>query len=428
MSQEQAAHAAAEASSVWLRPWRVLLMGLGAVLLGALLMSFDGPAGTPLRLLLMFAGLLVGGWAVKQHLTTAGEDFDERVESAGLVAVYSLCGIVGYLGMAEDWFSGRIFFAFFISATIVGSLLVLMPRVARRLVATLLILLHFGGIVVAITNIAPPNGPAPWLSLMLWSKVYRPYLSGLYLINAYHFYAPDPGNSTLVWIRIEYEDGSYRWLKFPNRQTSETPLHYQRQMGMCEATSNRSPVFPPVPIFEDLRYNRVVAGSRHKVEDIPLRSDISPYNQYWPPNEYSQIIMESMARHVCHFYPHPENSSVPAKRVKIYRLSYTIISPAQLLKDRDPLADDLKMPFYMGEYDRDGNLLRYDDEGKALPPEEAAKGHTDPFLYWVVPMDKLYVHAGDIKAVKPGEEMERKGEGEKGRRGDAEKPGEEKQP
>src|SRR5205823_2791122 len=80
---------------------------------------------TPFRLLLILAGLIAGGWAVKQHLTAADDDLEDRVESAGLVAVYSLAGLAGYLGTSE-WSSARVFFAFFIVAAVGGSFLVLM--------------------------------------------------------------------------------------------------------------------------------------------------------------------------------------------------------------------------------------------------------------------------------------------------------------
>jgi hypothetical protein len=386
MVQDHAANAAAEEGSVWLRPWRVLLIGLGAVVVGSGLMAYDGTVVTPMRLLLMVAGLIAGGWAVQRRLTTAGDDLDERVESAGLVAVYSFSGLVGFLGMADAWFSGRIFFGFFIAGTILGSLLLLLPRLWRRLVATLLILVHFGGIVVATTCIPATNGQSPWLPTMLYVKFYRPYLSGLYLTNAYHFYAPDPGASTLVWICIQYDDDQHtcRWLKMPNRTDSETPLHYQREMGMCEATSVPSlemqMLMQNPGEFQERYRHRVEVG---ELLHIPLRNDRMPQGQYYAPDDYSKAIMSSMARHAWRFYPHPTNPAIAVKSVKIYRLSYTIIMPPALLQGQDPLSDDLKLPFFMGDYDSEGRLTNAED----------------PFLNWVVPMKYLHAHAGDGQAV-----------------------------
>jgi hypothetical protein len=388
MTQENVAPVAAEEGSVWLRPWRVLLIGLGAVLVASLLMAYDGPVVTPIRLLLMLAGLIVGGWAVKQQLTTLGDDLDKRVEKAGFIAVYSLYGLIGFMGMTETWFSGHIFFAFFVTFSIVGSLLALLPRVWRAFGLTVVFALHFGGILVA-TTVLPVNGQIAWLPTMLYMKCYRPYLTGLYLTNGYHFYAPDPGTSTLVWVRIEYQDHSFRWVKFPSRPDSPTPLHYQRMMGMCESTSGLGTMPKPEDFDESFR-KRVTAGNVFPTGEIPLRRDLMPQSQYYPPNDYSKAIMSSMARHVALYYQHPTDPTKPVIGVKIYRLSYSIIQPEALVKGSDPLDDKLKMPFYMGEYDPQGNRVYHDDKGNSLPPEE------DPFLNWVVPMEHLHRHAGDF--------------------------------
>lgn len=397
MLPENAAHAAAAGGCAWLRPWRVLLIGLAAVVAGSALSVYDGPVATPVRLLLMVAGLIAGGWAVKQRLTTAGEELDERVESAGLVAVYSFAGLVGYLGMADTWFSGRNFFGFFIAATAIGSVLALLPRVWRYGLGSLLVLLHFGGIVVATQCIPATNGQVAWLPLTLNARVYRPYLSSLYLTNAYHFYAPDPGASTLVWLRIEYADHSHRWLKLPDRPDSATPLHYQREMGISEITS--TPSFKPITPkeFEYKLTRRRMAGQFFRGGEIPLLEDRMPTTQYSAPGELSQEIMSSMVRHVCRFYPSPTNPASPPVAVKVYRLTYTIIMPEPLLQGHDPTADDLKLPYYMGEFDTQGRRKRYGVDGKPLEADKADQGEDDPFLYWAIPMNCLPLHAGDLQ-------------------------------
>ena len=401
MLPEKAARNAG-AGSVWLRPWRVLLLALGVVVVGSLLVEYDGPVVTPVRLLLMVAGLIAGGWAVWQHLSTAGDDLDERVESAGLIAVYSLCGLFGFIGMADDWFSGRIFFGFFLVATIIGSLLTLLPRLWRRLAATLLILLHFGAIVTAATSTPATNGRVPWLPQQLYTEFYRPYITGLYFTNPYHFYAPDPGVSTLVWVRVEYEDHQYRWLRFPNRPGSPTPLHYQREMGVCESTSQRSWDVDPVRFGRLLEQRRHIANfGKPGLSRIPMREDMLPYNQYSRPNDYSEAILSSMARHVARFYPHPTKPEVKVKALKIYRLTYELVQPGALLQGQDPLDDNLKLPFYMGEFDTEGRRKRYDlTTWVELPPDKASDGEDDPLLYWAIPMEYLHLQAGDIEADK----------------------------
>ena len=123
------------------------------------------------------------------------------------------------------------------------------------------------------------------------------------------------------------------------------------------------------------------------------------------PGELSQQIMSSMVRHVCRYYPHPTNPAIPSKAVKVYRLSYTIISPEALVQGANPLADNLKVPYYMGDFDTEGRRKRYDIvTGKELPPERASEGEDDPFLNWAIPMDRLALHAGDVQSIDSDQE------------------------
>jgi hypothetical protein len=385
MVQDRAAPAAAEQSLAWSRPWRVLLAGAGTVLAGSLLLSLDGPVVTPVRLLLIAAGLIAGGWAVKRFLanTDPDDELDRRVETAGFVAVYGLCGLVGFLGMRDEWFSGRIFFAFFITASIVGSFVLLLPRLWRRLAITVLVLLHFGGIVVASAS-SPPSGGQSWLAEQLMVRVYRPYLYPLYLTNAYHFYAPDPGSAPMAWFRLEYADGSYRWLKFPERETSPTPIHYQRTMAMALYCSVPGPP-PDIPTLQQLANRRKRAGDfadpKTFADVIPMRDDIPFTAQFGPPNPDSLKAIESAVRHVCRYYPNDRDPNVSVVKVKVYRVAIAIPYPQQVADGLDPRDDQFKRPFYLGEYDSDGKLLN----------------DNDPFLYWEIPIDSLPVHAGDIQ-------------------------------
>jgi hypothetical protein len=397
MEKDRAAPAAAGEPPAWSRPWRVLLAGAGAALAGSLMMSLEeGPVVTPVRLLLIFAGLVAGGWAVKRHLdgTTPDDELDRRVESAGLVAVYGLCGLVGFIGMRDEWFSGRIFFAFFVTATIGGSLLLLLPRLWRRLAVTVLVLLHFGGIVVASATSPTTNGSQAWVPTQLWAHVYRPYLYAMYLTNAYHFYAPDPGSAPLVWYRVEYDDGSYRWLKFPDRDEAPTPVHYQRTMAMAASCSVSAPP-PDLPTLQQLKQRRYREGlfpDKKYADVIPMREDIPDTLQYAAPTPVSQKMIESYARHVCHAYPNDRDPSIKAVKVKVYRVAFGIPLPQNVAKGMDPRDDQLKRPFFMGEFDADGKLINgeYDADGKLV-------SWTDPFLYWEIPIKSLPVHAGDVQ-------------------------------
>ena len=111
-----------------------------------------------------------------------------------------------------------------------GAGLVLLPTVARKVVVSLLILLHFSSIMVSITSVPPPNGGLPWLPVQAWAHIYRPYGSFMYLNNAYHFYSPEPGPPTLAWFYVCALQRRQRPLDQaaqPERQPT-SPMHYQR--------------------------------------------------------------------------------------------------------------------------------------------------------------------------------------------------------
>src|SRR5207244_2073818 len=99
------------------------------------------------------------------------------------------------------WDSAALLFRVGTVLAAVGALVVLLPPFGRKIIASLFILFHFGGILTAVTSVSP----APWLSTQIWTTVYRPYLFFLWMNNAYHFYSPEPGPANLMWFCIEYE-------------------------------------------------------------------------------------------------------------------------------------------------------------------------------------------------------------------------------
>src|SRR5262249_1678511 len=128
--------------------------------------------------------------------------------------------------------------------SLAGSLLVLLPPVDRKIFLSLFLLFHFGGMATAVTAIDPPNSTGPWVSKQLWTYVYRPYLQFLYMTNAYHFYSPDPGPPNHLWFSVTYEDGSWEWVKYPNRKTSSVGMQYQRHLALPEHSFTPRPTLP----------------------------------------------------------------------------------------------------------------------------------------------------------------------------------------
>src|SRR5262249_8288704 len=70
------------------------------------------------------------------------------------------------------WDSAALLFRVGTVVAAVGAVVVLLPSVGRRIVISLVILFHFGGILTAVTSVSP----APWVVTQIWTRVYRPYL------------------------------------------------------------------------------------------------------------------------------------------------------------------------------------------------------------------------------------------------------------
>jgi uncharacterized membrane protein HdeD (DUF308 family) len=258
------------------RPWPLLLAGLLWTIFGLILSLFPA-ASPPPRLMCLGAGVLLAGIAVSQRLRTASWNLEDRAESAGLLAASAFVCLLAFLSMEQSWDSGRIFLGTLIGLALVGSGIVLLPRAGRRVVAVLLLLFHFGGIVTSVTAVPPRGESAPWFSMVLWTYVYRHYLTFAYLTNAYHFYSPDPGPPTLLWFHVEYADGKARWIKIPNRADSPVGLYHQRMLAACESSYNPIMGFPPMDESQidnmEKKFNRkflLLPGDRYELSDTSL--------------------------------------------------------------------------------------------------------------------------------------------------------------
>lgn len=380
------------------------------------------------------------------RLLQEGQAVDAKLESAALLILAALCAFLCswslYFGAAQEksWDTIRLLFAVFALAAFLAAPLVLLPTVARRLVISLLIVLHFVGILNAIMN-APPT---PWWSQQLWSRFYRPYLQFIFLNNAYHFYAPEPGPSSYIWFRLEYElppdeNGksqlAWWWESVPKVKDNGSPdyptaLQYQRRLAMTDQASQMDtnsipllmpdkqgrPTFNPYfnwrSIYSDNPPARMLGqealGQFHKIPHIPFHPHVSPVtNQYQKPSFYSKKLLASFARHMAQ-KPHPKHPDARIKSIKVYRVVHTIPSPDLLANWRGPMhlkqLPTLYSPYYQGQFDPQGRLL---DEPRFDLSGNLESG--DPLLYWLIPIlpDNpadpslgpirawVYKHAGD---------------------------------
>jgi hypothetical protein len=362
-----------------------------------------------LRLAVFGAGLVAAGLAVSRRLQAGSTELEERVESACLLALAAFVALLAYLGM-NGWDSFQWFFGALVAVALVGSLLVLLPSLWRRVVVSVLIVVHFGGMLTATTSVDPPNSVAPWLSTQLWVRFYRPYLSFMYLANAYHFYSPDPGPATLLWFRIQYEDGTYRWRHVPDRDESPHGMHYQRMLALTESTNTALPRLPatqeeialsgePYQLYigpspdvwvshdpwEVILYRRRQVGtSLYGPDPIPVSEDVPITAQYREPQDLAKLLIASYAQYIAWNSPHPTRPDVAVKSVKVYRVVHQIMSPAELSVGGDPLDKTRYWPYFQGEFDR---------EGKMTNPR-------DPFLYWLLPIVRVprdYPQSGPLR-------------------------------
>lgn len=330
-------------------PWPALGVGLTAAALAAACLWVFGPQATAARLAFLAVGLLAAGGAVVL-----------RPSSGLVVALAGLAAGLAWAGLNPEWDSARLLLSLVILVAFVAAVLLFLPRAVRRVVVSVFVLLHFGGILCAIGSVPPQ----PWLVTYVWTYFYRPYLEFMYLNNAYHFYSPDPGPASLLWFRIEYADSTARWVKLLNREDYPFTVSYQRRLSLAESTNQLQ---PSPPNFElRLRY-RVEAGNQR---GIKLHPEVAPVFQFREPNFYSKWMLRSYARHVAYTYPHLEKPDTQVTAVKIYRIVHSIPLAKDFANDQDPLDETLYLPYYQGEYDSQGNL----------------KDPHDPFLYWLIPI------------------------------------------
>jgi hypothetical protein len=390
----------ASALRTFRRPWPIMGAGLVCTVIG---LALSQTTLVPPRLFLMGAGLLLAGIAVARRLQTTSWELEDRVESAGVLAVSAFVALLNYLALDRAWDSGEIFLEAVIGIALVGSFIVLLPRTGRRIAAVAFVLFHFCGILTAVSSVAPRNDPPPWLPTLIYCNFYRYYLFFTHFTNAYHFYSPDPGPPTLVWFHIEYADGSSRWKKIPNRDESPIGLHHQRMLAAAESTMNppNMPIMKQelIPLFEqktkqkyellpgiphasgdEIMQRRKKGGDTYNFVDpndkrsAPLWlifEEMSPWwiQQYTEPMDFQKRIIASYARHVAHTDPDPAK----VKAVRVYRLVHKMITPRELYEGKDPLDPILFLSYYMG---------KYDPNGKILDPE-------DPFLFWHVPIVRV---------------------------------------
>ena len=108
-------------------------------------------------------------------------------------------------------------------------------RVIAKWVGSLLLSLHVLAIFVAPASV----GPSSQTIRGLWTVV-SPYLYAMNLNHGYHFFAPEPGASTLLEYVVVQEDGKRVWGRMPDRRTMYPRLLYHRYFMLTEMLGSLS--------------------------------------------------------------------------------------------------------------------------------------------------------------------------------------------
>jgi hypothetical protein len=327
------------------------------------------------RVLLVFAGVIAAGAAVA--IRPASE---KVLLGAAATAFIAHWGLYVGPGRAVEWDSVRLVLAAAAVVAFVAFLIVLLPRLWRRVVVSLIVVVHFGGILSAVLS-APPG---PWISNVAYVYFYKPYLEFMYLTNAYHFYAPNPGPAYIFWFRIEYKQDKRvhsRWLKIPDVSDDGWPqyplaIQYQRRLALASLSKDGLQVDPRSQDFIVANLTRVSANGRRYIKQLPL-FPLNPYTdyqapQYLPPTKDSQIFMESYVRHVAHEFQE-EHPKAVITGIKVYRVEHRLLLAGEFAEGLDPQDPVTYYPYYWGDYDAKGDL----------------KSSKDPYLYWHLPFVKV---------------------------------------
>lgn len=203
------------------------------------------------------------------------------------------------------------------------------PRRWVKVVVSLLICAHWFAICTAVLAAGTPQFPPPLPAVYARLYVTQPYLNFLFLTNPYRFYAPNPGPANLIWFRIEYADGSVRWLEVPDRRNWRLRMPYQRHL--CVAL-----------LFDQM-------GESVSPEDPTVRR----------LSAQGRVAASSFARYVARKYARQDENGqpIPVARVSIYTVMHSVLEPHMVQKGWD--INDLRLytPFYIGTFGPDGVQL-----------------------------------------------------------------------
>lgn len=366
---------------------RIALVGLGplacAAALGLVATAVGAPPAflVPVRVLLVGAGALAVGAAVSM-----------RPDLWRAWAFGAAGGALAVAGLPEQWDSFRMLFGVIAAVALAGTLLLLAPPAYRLPLISAWVLFHFSGIFFATTT--PPS--TPWVTEQAFIRVYNPYLQFVYMRNAYHFYSPEPGPASLLVFMLKTETGTdargqkqykTQWVvlpKRPNDVKDPLGLTYYRRLSITEQLARATPGL--ILSTNASEKNEMLPRRQAVAHLIPMHPTDEPAAQYrLPQPEVARFVLPSYASHV--ILEHTDRAEAGKTTVKVYRLEHRTMSVEEFANPRNrtgattnPFDPITYRPYFLGEF---GFVADPEKPGSTrielLNPQE-------PMLYWLVPI------------------------------------------
>lgn len=361
------------------------VLGLAASALG----ESTPAAVSTVRLLLVFAGAVTAGFAVSLRPTLWRP-----------WAVAAVAGAFGYFGIPGHWDSFRVFIVPVTAVAAIGAGLAAVPAGWRVRVFSAVIVAHFFGIFLATTI----PGPYPWLVDQLYRRVYEPYLHFVYLRNAYHFYSPEPGPTSILLCLLKTETGEEvgadgvrrktydtRWVVIPRRPADvRDPMGvtYYRRLSLTDQVSHATKIpmnGGTLQKSEILGRRQLRAGSGNPA--IPMHPMVGDAQYMLPNPEVIRYMLPSYAQYLLLEYT-PDAATAGKTTVKIYRAEHQTLTvqsfigiPEMGIPRVDPYHPTTYWPYFLGEF---GFVKDPADPGK--PPRVELLDPQADMLYWMCPI------------------------------------------
>jgi hypothetical protein len=163
-------------------------------------------------------------------------------------------------------------------------------------------------------------------------------------------------------------------------------------------SSNQPEVNLPVNLIRLAQFrDREISSPDSPYKSFPLSTQIGimPELQYREPNAIGKKWIATYAHHVARKYRHQEKPDLDVLSVKVYRVIHRILNPELLVAGIPPNDPEMYQPFFLGEFDKEGNIKSYPRAVRLLEPNGVEyEVYRDPLLYWYIPIVRVAPGAG----------------------------------